>query len=331
VGDATRWLESARHLSRLRERQATDALARWIVDRLRRRFARQETLRRLRRPDRSHERQGPTHGGRNDCKRDRRAMVTWWAPPELLELAALGRLAQLLGLERSSGREAVAAPRSGPVRALVSRRQEARPRCAHQGKRRRSLHRRRGWVRASPTHEHARPRTARGLVSRWKNDSLHSLPRERLHRDRRDQGRRQQGPNARDRARRRGWGRRVVARRHEDPLHEPTGSLRPVLRHERRRSAQAQRVPQYLRRHRNELALTTVARATIGFTPLCAPHASQDAWRDHVDDSPTGQLPMTGSTSVTARFSAKPKPKCRKGQTSTKKRPCARKQLAKSP
>jgi len=37
------------------------------------------------------------------------------------------------------------------------------------------------------------------------------------------------------------------------------------------------------------------------------------------------QLTMTGSASVTATFSAKAKPKCRKGQRSTKKHPCARK------
>lgn len=37
------------------------------------------------------------------------------------------------------------------------------------------------------------------------------------------------------------------------------------------------------------------------------------------------QLTMTGSTSVAATFSAKPKPKCRKGQKSTKKHPCVRK------
>jgi hypothetical protein len=37
------------------------------------------------------------------------------------------------------------------------------------------------------------------------------------------------------------------------------------------------------------------------------------------------QLTITGATSVTATFSAKPKPRCRKGQKSTKKHPCVRK------
>ncbi len=37
------------------------------------------------------------------------------------------------------------------------------------------------------------------------------------------------------------------------------------------------------------------------------------------------QLTMNGATSVTAIFSAKPKPRCRKGQKSTKKHPCVRK------
>ncbi len=36
------------------------------------------------------------------------------------------------------------------------------------------------------------------------------------------------------------------------------------------------------------------------------------------------QLTMTGATSVMATFAAKPKPTCRKGQKSTKKRPCIR-------
>jgi Divergent InlB B-repeat domain len=49
------------------------------------------------------------------------------------------------------------------------------------------------------------------------------------------------------------------------------------------------------------------------------------AWSGDCSGKSGCQLTMTGPTSVTATFSAKPKPKCRKGQKSTKKHPCVKK------
>jgi hypothetical protein len=49
------------------------------------------------------------------------------------------------------------------------------------------------------------------------------------------------------------------------------------------------------------------------------------AWSGGCSGKGDCQLTMTGSTSVTATFSAKPKRQCRKGQKSTKKHPCVRK------
>lgn len=48
------------------------------------------------------------------------------------------------------------------------------------------------------------------------------------------------------------------------------------------------------------------------------------AWSGGCSGKGGCQLTLTGSASVTATFSAKPKPKCRKGQKSTKKHPCVR-------
>jgi Divergent InlB B-repeat domain len=48
------------------------------------------------------------------------------------------------------------------------------------------------------------------------------------------------------------------------------------------------------------------------------------AWGGSCSGRGVCQLTMTGATSVTATFSAKPKPTCRKGQKRTKKHPCTR-------
>lgn len=51
-------------------------------------------------------------------------------------------------------------------------------------------------------------------------------------------------------------------------------------------------------------------------------------WSDGCSGKSDCKLTMNGATSVTATFAAKPKPTCRKGQKSTKKRPCVKRRRA---
>jgi len=72
-------------------------------------------------------------------------------------------------------------------------------------------------------------------------------------------------------------------------------------------------------------ALSYVRGSTVTLSASPAARYRFVAWSGGCSGKGDCELTMTGSTSVTATFSAKPKPKCRKGQTSTKKHPCVRK------
>lgn len=72
---------------------------------------------------------------------------------------------------------------------------------------------------------------------------------------------------------------------------------------------------------------TFTARRGSSATLLANPAARYrfEAWSGACSGRGGCQFTLAGATSVTATFSAKPKPKCRKGQKSTRKHPCTRK------
>ena len=64
--------------------------------------------------------------------------------------------------------------------------------------------------------------------------------------------------------------------------------------------------------------------STVTLSANSAAHYRFAGWGGGCSGKGDCELTMTASTSVIATFSAKPKPKCRKGQRSTKKHPCVR-------
>jgi List-Bact-rpt repeat protein len=75
---------------------------------------------------------------------------------------------------------------------------------------------------------------------------------------------------------------------------------------------------------RSRCAFSYVRGSTVTLSANPAARYRFVAWRGACSRTGDCELTLTGPTSVTATFLLKPKPKCRKGQKSTRRRPCVR-------